>query len=305
MPKAGSTSLFHFLADSHLFRIFESKESNFLKNDNFLMSEYVKIFHDHSSLSSDKPFFEITPSYIFDEVFFKNLEHFDPEETFVFLVLRDPIRRALSHYVHDLRLGQCDYLPADIIAPENINTSPYLNYSKFADFIEPFRALSFGKIYTLQEIEENNGADLLEDIRQKFFSKTPATSFGEQFGKLPSNNGAGLVPFVTRVESNTRVTLNGDQLDVMAGSYILERVRIPYSYDYEIIRPSSEVQQLALDRLVSLSGAPIHFKCEDLIELRQFTFKREYALLRDLNVNQVEDSDISYEPVVSRLTYVR
>ena len=124
MPKAGSTSLFHFLDKSDLFRQYPAKESNYLKNEKFSLEDYIKIFRAYKA-NSGKLFLEITPSYIYSDMFPQNLKAFDLNDTFAFLVLRDPVHRTISHYMHDLRLGQCIYLPQDFLEEDNFSNSVY------------------------------------------------------------------------------------------------------------------------------------------------------------------------------------
>ena len=242
-------------------------------------------------------------------MFFQNLKAFDPNDTFAFLVLRDPVHRTISHYMHALRLGQCVHLPQDFLEEDNFSNSDYFKSSKFSEYIGAFNSISFGNIYLLQDLEALNGEPLLEDIHRKFYSSTSVSLFKNYFGKLPPNNGTGLVPYVTKVNRAAQVKLDDKKVDVFSGSYILERELVPYGYQFEIIIPKSDGHRDQLDRLVSLSGKPIIFNEHHLDKLKNSVFKKEYEILDGLgfdakNKNRNEyKREYEYSPVVSRVIW--
>jgi hypothetical protein len=121
-PKAGTTSLHHYL-DQHADVCMSSvKEPNYFSSNEvstlFYNSlcvgnseDYQKIFPNQKSKITG----EASVSYLFYEDVPKRIHDYNSEAKII-IMLRHPIERAFSHYLMDCRLGFCSENLEDIIA---------------------------------------------------------------------------------------------------------------------------------------------------------------------------------------------
>lgn len=121
-PKAGTTSLHHYL-DQHADVCMSSvKEPNYFSSNEvstlFYNSlcvgnseDYQKIFSKQKSKITG----EASVSYLFYEDVPKRIHDYNSEAKII-IMLRHPIERAFSHYLMDCRLGFCSENLEDIIA---------------------------------------------------------------------------------------------------------------------------------------------------------------------------------------------
>ena len=122
-PKAGTTSLYNYLNEHPFIYMSKIKEPNYFSHD--LISDQgmyytnVKIgseqkYHSLFSNDSHKTFGEASVSYLFYKEVPTRIHKYNKNAKII-IVLRDPVERAFSHYLMDLRLGlvKCDF--SDII----------------------------------------------------------------------------------------------------------------------------------------------------------------------------------------------
>ena len=170
-PKCGTTSLFHLLAESGNFNIYEAKESTFLNKEDFSLDGYDSIFKQSINPWPDMPllpYMEITPHYVYNDTFYENIKCISKKFLFTFLVVRNPILRSISHYVHDLRLGFCPVSPDVFLDPQYKDLTYYV-HSRLGHYLERYLSAEIGKVYVLELLKENNAWDLKNDIYQAFF----------------------------------------------------------------------------------------------------------------------------------------
>ena len=121
-PKAGTTSLHHYL-DQHADVCMSSvKEPNYFSSNEvstlFYNSLCVDNSEDYQKLFSNqksKITGEASVSYLFYEDVPKRVHDYNSEAKII-IMLRHPIERAFSHYLMDCRLGFCSENLEDIIA---------------------------------------------------------------------------------------------------------------------------------------------------------------------------------------------
>lgn len=136
--KAGTTSIYHYLKSHNDIYLSPIKEPHFFSTDikiqdftstykkhTFLdldsyfkekpyeelalsfvkdMEQYYKLFEDHKN---EKAVGECSPSYLYSEKAALNIFNFNKDAKII-ISLRNPIKRAYSHYLMALRLGQTD-----------------------------------------------------------------------------------------------------------------------------------------------------------------------------------------------------
>lgn len=114
-PKCGTTSLYFYLEQHKEIFFSEPKELNYFSNEEIKSQglyyndyivkteeEYLKIFR--KAANEHKIIGEASVSYFFYPSVPKKIFNFNPNAKIV-IILRDPVKRAWSHYLMDKRLG--------------------------------------------------------------------------------------------------------------------------------------------------------------------------------------------------------
>jgi hypothetical protein len=135
-PKAGTTSLHHYLNQHTDVSMSSVKEPNFFSskevNSLFYNSKCIDDSNDyHKLFSKEKSLIrgEASVSYLFYENVPKRIHDYNSDAKII-IMLREPIERAFSHYLMDCRLGFCSEKLEDIIA----NPQSYPQY--FQQYLE-------------------------------------------------------------------------------------------------------------------------------------------------------------------------
>ncbi|MGB2371815.1 MAG: sulfotransferase family protein [Flavobacteriales bacterium] len=135
-PKAGTTSLHHYLNQHTDVSMSSVKEPNFFSSKEveslFYNSKCIDDSNDyHKLFSKEKRQIrgEASVSYLFYENVPKRIYDYNSEAKII-IMLREPIERAFSHYLMDCRLGFCSEKLEDIIA----NPQSYPQY--FQQYLE-------------------------------------------------------------------------------------------------------------------------------------------------------------------------
>ena len=113
-PKAGTTSLYHYLEEHPEVYMSPIKETNFFSSKEMQEQElyydatpiqsknqYLDLFKD---VSQEKQVGEASVSYLYYTDVAKKLQEFNPKAKIV-IMLRNPVDRAFSHFLMDKRLG--------------------------------------------------------------------------------------------------------------------------------------------------------------------------------------------------------
>jgi hypothetical protein len=141
-PKAGTTSLYHYLNANLSVFMTEPKEVNFfsyvqLEKQNLFYSDFkVKTDAAYKALFSkgDKNQVkgEASVSYLFYPDVAKSIYEYNPECKII-MVLRDPIERGYSHYLMDLKLGLVDLPYEDIVFKRGDHKNMGLYYQQYVE----------------------------------------------------------------------------------------------------------------------------------------------------------------------------
>ena len=175
VAKAGTTSLAYYLGQHPEIYIPKEKETDFFHYDPFYskgVNFYLTTFF--SKGENYKIRGEATPAYIreHEKVIPRILETYQEEPPKLLVILRDPVKRAWSHYLHMVRLGREDLSFEDALIAEENRRKTFSWYCYFAEglydqLLEPWLQ-TFGKkrlwIMTLDELKQ----DLEESMRQVF-----------------------------------------------------------------------------------------------------------------------------------------
>ncbi|MFT5672222.1 MAG: hypothetical protein ACI9JT_000851 [Polaribacter sp.] len=171
-PKCGTTALFRFLENHPQVFLSDPKEVNFFskkeleeqrlyyqdfkpKNEN----EYLNLFKNVDT--QHKIIGEASVSYLYYPEVAGRIHSFNPDSKIVIL-LRDPVARALSHYLMDKRLGLVNKELVEIFhseeARDKLNFQQYFLLGNYASQVKKYLSL-FGKnnvkIFFSEELKSN------------------------------------------------------------------------------------------------------------------------------------------------------
>ena len=105
-PKSGTTTLFKILCQHSQIHTPKFKEPFFFNNSNYQngIDWYAKTYYD--GIKNEKWILDFTPSYLYsDEALFRINEYSKGKNLKFIVMLRNPVERAYSHYLHTLRDG--------------------------------------------------------------------------------------------------------------------------------------------------------------------------------------------------------
>jgi len=105
-PKSGTTTLFKILCQHSQIHTPKFKEPFFFNNSNYQngIDWYAKTYYD--GIKNEKWILDFTPSYLYsDEALFRINEYSKGKDLKFIVMLRNPVERAYSHYLHTLRDG--------------------------------------------------------------------------------------------------------------------------------------------------------------------------------------------------------
>ena len=119
-PKSGTTTLFKILCQHSQIHTPKFKEPFFFNNSNYQngIDWYAKTYYD--DIKNEKWVLDFTPSYLYsDEALFRINEYSKGKDLKFIVMLRNPVERAYSHYLHTLRDGLEDLDFNDAIQAES------------------------------------------------------------------------------------------------------------------------------------------------------------------------------------------
>ena len=139
-PKSGTTTLFKILCQHSQIHTPKFKEPFFFNNSNYQngIDWYANTYYD--DIKNEKWILDFTPSYLYsDEALFRINEYSKGKDLKFIVMLRNPVERAYSHYLHTLRDGleDLDFNDAIQAEPERL-----LNYEN-----NLLRQLKYSYIY--------------------------------------------------------------------------------------------------------------------------------------------------------------
>ena len=105
-PKSGTTTLFKILCQHSQIHTPKFKEPFFFNNSNYQngIDWYANTYYN--DIKNEKWVLDFTPSYLYsDEALFRINEYSKGKDLKFIVMLRNPVERAYSHYLHTLRDG--------------------------------------------------------------------------------------------------------------------------------------------------------------------------------------------------------
>lgn len=139
-PKAGTTSLYHYLHEHPQVEMSLQKEPNYFsfkaiqsqglyykKNRIDTQKKYNGLFNFHKR---DVIFGEGSVSYLFYPTVAQDIKEYNPSAKII-IMLRNPIDRAFSHYLMDYRLGLVSNSFEDIINKKSKHKYAHLFYQQY------------------------------------------------------------------------------------------------------------------------------------------------------------------------------
>jgi hypothetical protein len=207
-PKAGTTSLYHYLSEHPQVEMSSQKEPDYFsdkaineqgmyydKNRINTLDKYESLFVQKESVV----YGEASVSYLFYENVAEDIKKYNPNAKII-IMLRNPIERAFSHYLMDYRLGLISDSFENIIAKKSKHKNAHLFYqqyikvSKYAKQIQ--RYLDFFEkeniLFVDYEDFKKNGSEI---VFQVYDFLNISTEFGANINtkynafKMPKNNG--------------------------------------------------------------------------------------------------------------------
>lgn len=142
-PKAGTTSLYHYLNEHPEIEMSLQKEPDFFsdieiakqgmyygKNRISTIEEYHQLFNDNSLLKG-----EASVSYLFYKGVAQKIKEYNANAKII-IMLRNPVDRAFSHYLMDYRLGIVSDSFEDIIRKKSKSKYKDLFYQQYVEVSE-------------------------------------------------------------------------------------------------------------------------------------------------------------------------
>ena len=146
-PKSGTTSLFHYLQEHPEVFLPELKEPHFfscpeVKNTYYKTKivdskeEYLGLYQETESY---KAVGDLSSSYLFNKETPKRIHQFNPYAKII-IVLRNPVERALSHYLMDVNLGYINVSLSKVINNKDTFKQHYQEYIELGFYEQQIRA---------------------------------------------------------------------------------------------------------------------------------------------------------------------
>ena len=127
-PKSGTTTLFKILCQHSQIHTPKFKEPFFFNNSNYQngIDWYANTYYD--DIKNEKWVLDFTPSYLYsDEALYRINEYSKGKDLKFIVMLRNPVERAYSHYLHTSRDGLEDLDFNDAIQAESERLLNYEN----------------------------------------------------------------------------------------------------------------------------------------------------------------------------------
>ena len=140
-PKAGTTSLYHYLSAHPQVEMSRQKETDYFsdkaiheqgmyyaKNRINTLDKYDSLFVQKESVV----YGEASVSYLFYENVAEDIKKYNPNAKII-IMLRNPIERAFSHYLMDYRLGLISDSFENVLAKKSKHKNAHLFYQQYIE----------------------------------------------------------------------------------------------------------------------------------------------------------------------------
>jgi len=172
-PKCGTSTIHEILEKSGMFDLPKTKELHYFSYPEVANTYYsyevknnirkTKKAYENSFMNNTLPKVDNSPSYLFNNASARRIYEHSPDAQII-VILRDPVERAISHYLMDLRLGIVDK-PFQDTLQDSLFHKEYIGNSLYYESLEVYNS-QFGKnfhIFTFDDLFKKN--DLSEIIR--------------------------------------------------------------------------------------------------------------------------------------------
>ena len=140
-PKAGTTSLYHYLNEHPQVEMSSQKEPDYFSDEAihqqgmYYGKNRVNTLDNYESLFVQKEsvvYGEGSVSYLFYDNVAEDIKKYNPNAKII-IMLRNPIERAFSHYLMDYRLGLISDSFENIIAKKSKHKNAHLFYQQYIE----------------------------------------------------------------------------------------------------------------------------------------------------------------------------
>ena len=183
-PKAGTTSLYHYLNEHPQVEMSSQKEPDYFsdkaihdqgmyygKNRINALDKYESLFAQKESVV----YGEASVSYLFYDNVAEDIKKYNPNAKII-IMLRNPIERAFSHYLMDYRLGLISDSFENIITKKSKHKNAHLFYQQYVEVSK-----YYNQIKRYQDFFEK---DNLLFIDYEDFKKNVSESVGQVYSFL-------------------------------------------------------------------------------------------------------------------------
>jgi hypothetical protein len=138
-PKAGTTSLYHYLSEHPQVEMSSQKEPDYFSDEAiqeggmYYGKNRINTLKKYEALFMQKEgvlYGEGSVSYLFYENVATDIKKYNPDAKII-IMLRNPIERAFSHYLMDYRLGLLSDSFEDVINKKSKHRNAYLFYQQY------------------------------------------------------------------------------------------------------------------------------------------------------------------------------
>lgn len=171
-PKSGTTSLFNYLEEHPEIFVPTIKEPHFFSHPEVASTYYkttlIGEMDKYNALYEDgkgyKVIGDFSSSYLFNERSAAKIKSFNPEAKII-VILRNPTKRAVSHYMMDYSQGYINATLMEVIT----------NKKKHPDFYKQYMEIGFYESQLTQYYKEFPKKQVLVLLSDQLFSETEKT----------------------------------------------------------------------------------------------------------------------------------
>ncbi len=207
-PKAGTTSLYHYLSEHPQIFMSTPKEVNYFSKEeiegqglyykDFKANDFVEYESLFTGVSDERAIGEGSVSYLFYPETPKKIKKALPNVKIIIL-LREPVSRGFSHYLMDYRLGLVDASFEEIVFKRCTHKTSHLYFQQYVEL-----GLYFEQVKRYLSTFGNNKVKiyLQDDLRQD-----PKKMFNDLFEFLEIDNV--IIPNIDRQHNVFSMPRNG------------------------------------------------------------------------------------------------
>lgn len=227
-PKAGTTSLFEYLKDIPDVFLPSLKELNYFSKDDLKNSYYkdykVNSFEKYESFFKTKVrhqhLIDGSVSYFISSKAPQRIHAFNPDSKII-ICIRNPIKRAFSHYLMDKRMGYAKKPFEYYLKDQNsYQHKQYIENSKYFKYLNRYTEIFGGEnviVVVLEEFEKS-----IKHLEKRLMLKTPSES--EKVVKVRKiNENKTPRNLIARIAQNNR--LLASELKLIIPKPIVETIK--------------------------------------------------------------------------------